>query len=61
MATLNGMWAHGLSKQLEIHPAATTAHRVDQCLLLKVMGAGAISQTAWWGATLIGFLATTSR
>lgn len=61
VATLNGMWAHGLSRQLEAHPAPTTAHRVDQTLLLKVMGAGAISQAAWWGATLIGFLATTSR
>jgi hypothetical protein len=61
VATLNGMWAHGLSRQLAAHPAETTAHRVDQNLLLKVMGAGAISQGAWWGATLIGFLATTSR
>jgi hypothetical protein len=38
-----------------------TAGDVDQRLLLKVMGAGAISQAAWWGATIIGFLATTSR
>jgi hypothetical protein len=61
LATLNGMWAHGLSKQLEVHPADATAGRVDQRILLKVMAAGAISQAAWWGATLIGFLATTSR
>ncbi|MEA2828263.1 MAG: hypothetical protein QOG43_2702 [Actinomycetota bacterium] len=61
VATLNGMWAHGLSEQLEAHPAITAAHRVDQRLLRKVMAAGAISQAAWWGATLIGFLATTSR
>ncbi len=60
-ATLNGMWAHGLSRQLEAHAGDATAHRVDQRLLLKVMGAGAISQASWWGATLIGFLATTSR
>jgi hypothetical protein len=61
VATLNGMWAHRLSKRLEAHPAVATAGSVDQKLLLKVMAAGAISQTAWWGATLVGFLATTSR
>jgi len=61
VAALNGMWAHGLSRQLAAHPEDETARPVDQRLLLKVMAAGAISQTAWWGATLIGFLATTSR
>jgi hypothetical protein len=61
IAALNGMWAHGLSRQLRDHPSDTTARSVDQRLLLKVMGSGAISQAAWWGATLIGFLATTSR
>jgi hypothetical protein len=61
VATLNGMWAHRLSKRLEREPAQSTAAGVDQQLLVRVMAAGAISQTAWWGATLIGFLATTSR
>jgi hypothetical protein len=61
VATLNGLWAHGLSRQLETQPPETTARTVDQRLLVKVMTAGAISQAAWWGATLIGFLATTSR
>lgn len=61
VATLNGMWAHGLSRQIEAYPALATARDVDQHLLVKVMTAGAISQAAWWGATLIGFLATTSR
>jgi hypothetical protein len=61
VAALNGMWAHGLSRQLGAHPSDTTARSVDQRLLLKVMGSGVISQAAWWGATLIGFLATTSR
>jgi hypothetical protein len=61
VATINGLWAHRLSRQLEAHPADTSACSIDQHLLLKVMGAGAISQAAWWGATLIGFLTTTSR
>jgi hypothetical protein len=61
VATLNGMWAHHLSGRLKDHPVDATAGAVDQRLLLKIMGAGAISQAAWWGATLIGFLATTSR
>jgi hypothetical protein len=61
VAALNGMWAHGLSRQLGSHPAETTAHSVDQRLLLRVMASGMVSQAAWWGATLIGFLATTSK
>jgi hypothetical protein len=61
VATLNGLWAHGLSHRLKAHPADASAGAVDQGLLLKVMAAGAISQAAWWGATVIGFLATTSR
>jgi hypothetical protein len=61
VATLNGMWAHQLSHRLKAHPVDATAGGVDQGLLVRVMGAGAISQAAWWGATLIGFLATTSR
>jgi hypothetical protein len=61
VAALNGMWADHLPKRLRAHPADATAANVDQRLLLKVMGAGTISQTAWWGATLIGFRATTSR
>lgn len=61
VATLNGMWAHRLTRRLEEHDPAATAHRVDQQLLLNPMAAGAISQASWWGATLIGFLATTSR
>ena len=60
VATINGMWAHQLTKQLAAQTGDAPAH-VDQRLLLKVMGSGAISQGAWWGATLIGFLATTSR
>jgi hypothetical protein len=61
VAALNGMWAHELSGRLRAHAAHVAAGAVDQGLLLKVLGAGAISQAAWWGATLIGFLATTSR
>jgi hypothetical protein len=61
VATLNGVWAHGLTRQLESQPHQAAAGAVDQRLLARVMCAGAISQTAWWGATLIGFLATTSR
>lgn len=61
VATVNGMWAHHLSGELAQQSPAATAADVDQRLLLKVMGSGAISQAAWWGATLIGFLATTSR
>ena len=61
MAAINGMWAHHLTKQLEAQPLGAAAAHVDQRLLLKVMGSAAISQGAWWGATLIGFLATTSR
>lgn len=61
VATLNGMWAHRLSRQLEAQAPDATADRVDQHLLVKVMSAGAISQAGWWGATLIGFLATTSK
>jgi hypothetical protein len=55
------MWAHHLSTELRSQPAGSAAGAVDQRLLVKVMSAGAISQSAWWGATLIGFLATTSR
>jgi hypothetical protein len=42
-------------------PADASAGALDPGLLLKVMAAGAISQAAWWEATRIGFLATTSR
>jgi len=61
VATLNGVWAHHLSAKLRAQPPCSPAAAVDQRLLVKVMSAGAISQTAWWGATLIGFLATTAR
>jgi hypothetical protein len=61
VATLNGMWAHELSRRLKEHPIDATPDVFDQSLLVRVMVAGAISQAAWWGATLIGFLATTSR
>jgi hypothetical protein len=61
VATVNGLWAHQLSRQLAAQPRGSTASGIDQRLLAKVMGSGAISQAAWWGSTLIGFLATTSR
>ena len=61
VATLNGMWAHRLSRRLESEPPDAVAAGVDQGLLVRVMAAGAISQAAWWGATLVGFLATTSH
>ncbi len=61
VATLNGLWAHHLHNELKANRSEATAPLVDQRLLFKVMAAGAISQVAWWGSTLIGFLATTSR
>lgn len=61
IAIINGMWAHELTKRLEAQPVDAGAAHVNQGLLLKVMCSAAISQGAWWGATLIGFLATTSR
>jgi hypothetical protein len=61
VATVNGLWAHDLARRLKEHPVDATADAVDQSLLVRVMVAGAISQAAWWGATVIGFLATTSR
>lgn len=60
-AAVNGLWAGRLSKELGARAVDVPAGHVDGPLLAKVMVSGAVSQAAWWGATLIGFLATTSH
>jgi hypothetical protein len=56
VAAINGLWAHSLSGQLR---AATPVP--GKSLIVKVVAAGAVSQLAWWGATIVGFLSTMSR
>jgi hypothetical protein len=61
VAGLNGLWVGVLSRRLDRRSTAPHASAVDHRLVMAVMASGAISQAAWWGATLVGFLATTSR
>ncbi|WP_086831024.1 hypothetical protein [Streptomyces sp. NRRL B-24572] len=50
--TVNGLWAHRLGQRLEAHRTGPVPRR-----LLVLSGlAAAVSQTGWWGASLIGFL-----
>jgi hypothetical protein len=56
VAALNGLWATGLSKKLH----GLTGERPPAGLFTQMMMAACISQCAWWGATLVGFLSTTS-
>lgn len=60
VAGLNGLWAHQLSRRLATQQRTRGPDQVDQGLLARVMASGGISQTAWWGATLIGLLNTSS-
>jgi hypothetical protein len=61
VAGLNGLWVGALSKRLARQRASLHPSAIDRRLMVSVMASGAISQAAWWGATLVGFLATTSR
>jgi len=61
VAGLNGLWVGALSRRLARQSAARQPGELDHRLVIAVMTSGAISQAAWWGATLVGFLATTSR
>jgi len=51
--TVNGLYAHGLGQRLERYPDDVPMPRH---LLVQSALAATISQTGWWGATLIGFL-----
>ncbi|MCB1029384.1 MAG: hypothetical protein KDB24_16655 [Microthrixaceae bacterium] len=60
IATINGIAASRHVEQLEALPPASGPHEVPTRLLVTTLAAGAISQACWWGATLVGFLSTTS-
>lgn len=60
IATANGIWASSLSNQLNA-TSGELPEAVNNQLIIKSLVSGAISQTAWWGATIIGFMATTSH
>lgn len=59
-AAINGLWATHLSRRLGALDLSQPVAATEPALLAKVMVCGAVSQAAWWGATLVGFLATTS-
>ncbi|MFC9699223.1 hypothetical protein ACFTWD_00785 [Streptomyces sp. NPDC056943] len=50
--TVNGLYAHWLGQRLEGHREGP----VPRNLLVQSGVAATVSQTGWWGATLIGFL-----
>ena len=52
LVTLNGLRAYAIGEQLTRFQAGT----VPYWLLRRAMGAAAVSQLGWWGATVIGFL-----
>lgn len=52
VVTLNGLRAYAIGDQLARFPAVP----VPYWLLRRAMGAAAVSQLGWWGATVIGFL-----
>jgi hypothetical protein len=56
IAAINGLWATGLSKRLH----TLEGERPPRRLFTQMMTAACVSQCAWWGATLVGFLSTTS-
>jgi hypothetical protein len=61
VAGLNGLWVAKLARRLADHRDASHPRAVHPRLVMSVMVSGAISQLAWWGSTLVGFLSTTSR
>ncbi|MFD7323303.1 hypothetical protein ACFV9D_19765 [Streptomyces sp. NPDC059875] len=50
--TVNGLYAHWLGQRLERHQDG----QVPRHLLIQSGVAATVSQTGWWGATLIGYL-----
>ncbi|MGW2559881.1 hypothetical protein ACWCXB_11655 [Streptomyces sp. NPDC001514] len=50
--TLNGLYAHWLGQRLHL----CEDNRVPRHLLIQSGAAATVSQTCWWGASLIGFL-----
>ena len=50
--TLNGLYAHWLGQRLAPYRGGAVPRR----LLMQSAAAATVSQTGWWGATLIGFL-----
>jgi hypothetical protein len=56
VAAINGLWAHSLSGKLRAAKPVP-----GKQLIVMVVAAGAVSQIAWWGATIVGFLSTMSR
>lgn len=61
IAGLNGLWAKRLTRQLGNQPHDHWRSPFDRRLLAKLLASGVVSQLAWWGATAIGFIATTHR
>lgn len=60
IATLNGIAAGRQVDRLTQIPPSAGPHEVPRSLVATTMVAGGISQACWWGATLVGFLSTTS-
>lgn len=52
LVTLNGLRAYAIGEQLARFSAGT----VPYWLLKRAVGATAVSQLGWWGATVIGFV-----
>lgn len=52
VAALNGLWASRLSSELRL----TGVGVVPRPLMVRIFVAAMISQTAWWGSTLVGFI-----
>ncbi|MBW5486776.1 hypothetical protein [Streptomyces bambusae] len=53
---VNGLYAHRLGQLLERRRTPEVPHEVPRGLLVRSGIAAAVSQTGWWGATVIGFL-----
>ncbi len=56
---LDGLWARELMREFRRLPADDT--RVPAPLMRSAVSSAVISQTGWWGAVVIGFLATNAR
>jgi hypothetical protein len=59
VVALSGLYANALHHRL--HRLPPTARTISLGTLVRLAAVALISQIAWWGATLIGFLTTTSH
>jgi hypothetical protein len=52
---VNGINAHHLCSQLKSLPATVTLNQLSTRLKVRLLITGAVSQTGWWIAILVGY------